>query len=180
MKKPIVVFVMLKTIALLLTGCGQSPENALKKAYGPQPYKDVSLLPHYNFSTFAGTVWKTKVKLALADVKRYTGAYDPVLLHPIHFDTTNPKYVSGPEKHIIADLPIGSRLKIGRLMQDQGVWGGVQVEAILENGTNSGKIVYLDEMLLEKNRFVWAGWSSSTNWGVNPDILELVNSTHQP
>jgi hypothetical protein len=29
-------------------------------------------------------------------------------------------------------------------MKDQGVWGGVQVEATLEDGTTPGRVVFFD------------------------------------
>ncbi len=71
-------------------------------------------------------------------------------------------------QQIIVVLPVGTRLRIERLMKDNGSWGGVQVTASLEDG----KVVYLSDYLLAKNRFIWPGWSDSKEWGVDPDMLE--------
>ena len=72
---------------------------------------------------------------------------------------------------IIAVLPVGTRLRIERLMHDNGAAGFVMVTATLLDATNSQKTVYLDGMLLaEENRFIRYG--SSTNWVVAPDMLE--------
>jgi hypothetical protein len=168
---------MCEMIIHFSSGCGQSsnPSAELAKLYRPQPFKDVTLSPEYNFSSFTGTVWKTKVKVAVADLKLYTGAYETILLPPMYFDVTHPQYTSRPEKHILAVLPPGMRLRIGRLMQDQGAGGRVQVEAVLEDGTNAQKAVYLDPQLLAENR--WArGFTPNTNWGVNPDMLEAAET----
>jgi hypothetical protein len=78
---------------------------------------------------------------------------------------------------IIAVLPVGTRLRIERLMKDNGDWGGVQVTASLEDAKiraslEDGKVVYLVPQLLAKNRFIWIGWSDSKDWGVDPDMLE--------
>jgi hypothetical protein len=50
-------------------------------------------------------------------------------------------------------------------MEDQGAWGGHSVEAVVEDGTNAPKAVYVDRLFLAKNYSV-------TNWGVNPDMLD--------
>jgi hypothetical protein len=171
MKSTILLFVMLNTGALLLSGCGQSPMAALKKAYSPSPDKDVTASPEYNFSSFTGTVWKTTVKMAIADLKRYTGAKDTMLLPPDCFDPTEPGYNPPAEMQLIAVLPPGTRLRIARLLQDQGVGGICLVEAVLEDGTYAQKAVYLGSSLLAGNRWI-SGPYSNTNWGVNPDRLE--------
>lgn len=69
-------------------------------------------------------------------------------------------------------LPVGTRLRISRLLLDNGDWGGVRVTATLENGTYSDYTIYLDRTLLEKNHFVWTGRYSSTNWACEPEIME--------
>ena len=91
---------MLKMTGLFLTGCGPSPETkaALKEIYKPRPDIDVTSSPEYNFSSFSGTVWKTKVKTALAEGKRYTGAPEIRLLAPHRFDPTEPRYIPNPER----------------------------------------------------------------------------------
>jgi hypothetical protein len=159
---------------VFLAGCGPSPEAAVKKLYRPSPDKDVTSAPKapkYNFSSFANTIWKTKVEVAIAGTKRYTGAPEVSLLAPERFDPTHPRYSPGSDMRIVAVLPPGTHLRIARLMQDQGAWGGVQVEAVLLDGTNSQKSVLLDPLLLSGNR--WArGPDSNTNWGINPDMLQ--------
>ena len=143
--------------------------------YKPQPFKDVTLSPEYNFSSFTGTVWKTKVKVAIVEVKLYTGAYETCLRY---WDEADPDYIAGPDDHIVAELAAGARLRIRRLTQDQGVAGFSQVEAVLEDGTNAQKEVYLDPDLLAGNK--WSGRRpetiSITNWGVNPDMLEAAET----
>lgn len=171
--KLIVMRVLITGLILLaVAGCDDSPESALRDLYRPHPYKDVTASPEYNFASFTGRVCKTKVGVALADVKAYTGRFELVLLAPIHFDSTRPDYTSGTETHIIAVLPPGTRLRIGRLMKDQGAWGGVQVEAILLDGTNAQKAVYLDGSLLARNKWSGGGLHARTNWGANPELLE--------
>jgi hypothetical protein len=133
-----------------------------------RPDTDVTTSPQYNFSKFAGTVWKTKVKVALVDLKRYTGRHDTALLPPQYFDTTHPEYMPPVDMQMIAVLPVGTRLRIERLMQDNGNWGGVWVTASLEDG----KVVYVERVLLAKNRFIFPGRSDSKDWGVDPDLLE--------
>jgi hypothetical protein len=131
---------------------------------------DVTSSPKYNFSPFAGTVWKTKVKVALADTK-WRGRHDLTLLAPKFFDPTHPEYTPSGGDKLIAVLPIGTRVQIERLMQDNGSWGGVWVTASLEDG----KVVYLSNLLLAKNRFIRRGQSDSEEWGVNPEMLEKAD-----
>jgi hypothetical protein len=175
MKNVILAITILAMILIFLNGCGQSPEVAMLKQ---RPDTDVTSSPQYNFKSFAGTVWKTKVKVALADVKRYNGWHEPTLLAPENFDPTHPEYRPPPDMdHIISVLPVGSRLRIERLMKDNGNWGGLQVTASLEDAKitaslEDGKVVYLVPQLLAKNRFIWIGWSDSKEWGVDPDMLE--------
>jgi hypothetical protein len=69
-------------------------------------------------------------------------------------------------------VPAGASLRIARLMKDNGAAGFVMVTATLLDGTNSQKDVFVSPHLLAKNQFVWPGWSSSTNWDVDPDIVE--------
>ncbi|MFL5242025.1 MAG: hypothetical protein ACJ8FY_07945 [Gemmataceae bacterium] len=155
---------ILAMLSFLLNGCGQAP-NLFKQP----PDTDVSSLPEYNFSAFAGTVWKTKVKVALADIKAYTGRHEITLIPPQSYDRTHPEYRPPPYmEEIKALLPVGTGLRIERLMKDNGNWGGVQVIASLKDG----KVVYLSDYLLAKNRFIWQGWSDSTEWGVDPAMLE--------
>jgi hypothetical protein len=147
---------MVAVIALFLRGGCRRPDT------------DVTLSPEYNFAPFAGTVWKTKVKMALADITGYTGRHEVTVVPPRHFDPTHPQYQPLAKMQMIAELPIGTRVRVERLMKDNGSWGGVQVTASLEDG----KVVYLLRRLLAKNQFMWPGWSDSTDWGMDPDLLE--------
>jgi hypothetical protein len=156
MKKVLFGIVILAMISILLNGCGRRPDT------------DATSSPRYNFSLFAGTVWKTKVKVGLADIKAYTGRHQVTVLAPEDFDPTHPKYRPPGDMQMIAVLPVGTRLRIEQLMQDNGNWGGVWVTASLEDG----KVVYLSDYLLAKNRFTWPGESDSKEWGVDPEILE--------
>src|SRR5712664_4145070 len=109
MKNVVLGIMILAMICIFLNGCGQSPEVAMLKQ---RPDTDVTSSPQYNFKSFAGTVWKTKVKVALADLKQYTGKHDLNLLVPKHFDPTHPGYTPAHHMQIIAELPIGTRLRI--------------------------------------------------------------------
>jgi hypothetical protein len=172
--KEVTFGIVILAIFIFSNGCGQSPEVAMLKQ---RPDTDVTSSPQYNFKPFAGTVWKTKVKVALADLEQYTGKHDLNLLVPMHFDPTHSEYTSVHSMQVIAVLPPGTRLRIERLIKDNGEWGGIRVAAELVDATDSQKTVYLDEMLLAKNRFVRTGWSDSKDWGVDPDMLEKAELT---
>ncbi len=150
MKKVLFGIMILAMIAIFVNGCRDS---------------DVTSSPKYNFSSFAGTVWKTKVKVALANTG-WRGMHDPSLLAPKFFDPTHPEYTPSRSDEIITVLPIGTRVRIERLMQDNVDWGGVWVMGSLEDG----KPVIVERHLLAKNRFLSTG--SSKDWGVDPDMLE--------
>jgi hypothetical protein len=152
MRKSILAVILLSATAYCMTGCRP-------------PDTDVSSSLSYNFSSFTNTVWKTKVKVALADLEQYTGRHALTLLEPRAFDSTHPEY-HPLNMRLIGVLPVGTRLRIGRLMKDNGNWGGVRATAILDDGRE----VNISEMLLAENHFFHN--SPSTNWGVNPDMLE--------
>ncbi|MDB6125215.1 MAG: hypothetical protein JWQ71_4208 [Pedosphaera sp.] len=157
-----IIHAMIASLALLfLVGC--------------RPDKDVTADPHYNFSSFTNTFWKTKTKTAIAGFKGHAPASQPqfILLPPDRFDPTDPNYIKIDFiGSIAAVLPSGTRLRITRLLQDQGNSGGVQVEAVVEDGTKAPKAVYLDRDFLANIRFASTGPTSNANWGVNPDMLE--------
>ncbi|HVU07396.1 MAG TPA: hypothetical protein VHG89_02500 [Verrucomicrobiae bacterium] len=178
MKNVALKIVMLAMASVFLSGCGKSSNKYLDelKNYKQPPDTDVTQSPEYNFSSFSGTICKTRVKVAVIDSKTYTGKHSLGLFPPETFDPTNPKYRPIQGMRIITVLPIGTRLRIDRLMQDNGEWGGVWVAATLENGTNSQENIYVDPRLLANNEFIPKGPSSSTNWGVNPDMLEAVTN----
>ena len=171
--------VMIMALAFVfLIGCEKS--NQYLKELKQQPDTDVTSAPKYNFSSFAETVWKTKVKVAVIDSETYTGKHSLGLFPPETFDPTNANYRPIQGMRIVSVLPVGTRLKIDQLMQDNGKWGGVWVTATVENGTNTQGNIYVDPRLLAKNCFIWAGWSSSKEWDVNPDMLEEVTNAPQP
>jgi hypothetical protein len=156
---------------LPLMGCGNPAEQAVKKLYKPSLDKDVTTSATYNFAPFAGTVWKTKVKTAIAEVKRYTGAMDISLLASLRFDPADPRYTPIRDMKIIAELPVGTRVRITRLMQDQGAGGNVEVEAMVQDGTNTERAVYVDQALLAPPAWTRGPGATST-WDANFDMLE--------
>lgn len=172
--------VIASAAVLFVTGCGNPAEVAVKKLFRPSPDKDVTVDPYYNFSPFTNTVWRTKTKTAIADTKRYTGAPELSLLAPERFDPTLSQYMPVADMKLIAVLPPGSRLRITRLLKDQGAWGGVQVEGVVEDGTNASKAVYVDGLFLANVRFASKGPTSNTNWGVNPDMLAPSGDSSLP
>jgi hypothetical protein len=164
--------------AMILAGCDQSSSKYINelKNYKQPPDTDVTLSPQYNFSSFSGTVWQTKVKMALADYKEYTGVYHIYLFVPDRFDSTQSDYRPLPGMGITAVLPPGTRLRVGQLIKDNGIGDQLWVTGTLVDTTNSEKTIYLDQLMLANNRFVSLGPTSSTNWGVNPDMLEAVTN----
>ena len=166
-----VILAMIAPVALvLLAGC--DPTAAVKPLFKPSTDKDVTTEPRYNFSSFTNSIWKTKTKTAIADLKRYTGAPEPKLLTPSRFDSDHPRYNPIHDMKIVAVLPPGTRLRISRLMEDQGAWGGVQVEAVLLDGTNANKAVYLDGFFVAGN--AWSrGPAENTKWDADPEMLEV-------
>jgi hypothetical protein len=136
-----------------------------------RPVEDLSASPQYNFDAFSGTVWKTKVKVAVADLKGEAEPETPrtYLLEPKAFDPNHPEYNPPGRMEIIEVLPVGTRLRIEQLMMKESfshtyTW----VTASLDDG----RVVCLSDWFLAKNRFIWPGWSDSKDWGVNPDLLE--------
>ncbi len=174
MKSTFLLIVTLNLPTVFLTGCGQSadPLAPVKKLYKPSPDTDVTASPKYNFAPFSGTIWKTKLKTAVAEGKRYTGAPETSLIVPSRFDPTDPNYRPVPGIKIIAVIPEGTRLRIERLMKDNGASGSVQVTATVEDGTNTQRTVFLDGRLLLNNMYLLFEMTKSTNWGVNPEFLE--------
>ncbi|MFL5242024.1 MAG: hypothetical protein ACJ8FY_07940 [Gemmataceae bacterium] len=164
---------MLAMLSFFFSGCGQAP-NLSKQP----PDTDVSALPEYNFSGFAGTVWKTKVKTGLADIKRSNGRHETYLLAPEDFDPAHPRYRPPPYMQLITVLPAGTYLRIERLMKSSGNWSGVFVTASLETSAleygkeEVRKEVNLSNYLLVKNRFIRDGSPECRDWGVDPDQLE--------
>lgn len=180
MNKAITLVVVLAMVLFCSGGCGKSPDkeskdldSAMENMYSPQQDKNVTSDPHYNSSAFAGTLCRTKVKVAIAESKRYTGLAQTKLLVPQRFDSAHPHYIPSDHMRIISILPVGTVLRIEKLMEDQGAWGGIQVEAVLVDGTNANKAVFLDGFFLVGNR--WSrGPTSNNRWDINPEMLEEV------
>ncbi len=160
---------------LCLSGCGEDPNVTALKNYKRKPDTDIGADPRYNFASFAGTVWKTKDKVALASVKEYTGERVTYVISPISFDATRPDYrpFDGGDLQIVAVLPAGVRLHVERLMRDNGIANLISVRVVVEDGTNAHQNVYLSERLME-NGPISANKLISTNWGMNPEFLEEV------
>jgi hypothetical protein len=145
---------VLMTVFPLLSGCSDS---------------DVTSSYLYNFSSFSGTEWKTKIKVAVAEIDG-RGLF---LIAPDSFDPTDTHYRPIAGCKLISVEPVGSRIRIARLMKDNGDWGGVRVTATLEDGSASPRTVYVERELLARNRFLYDGVTSpSTNWDVNTNIFE--------
>ena len=153
-----VLIIGLIMISIFLNGCGRQPDT------------DVSSEAKYRFSSFAGTAWKTKVTIALGDIKRHNNEQAMTLVPPKFFDPMHPKFTPLPNMRMISVLPVGTRLRIERLMKDNGIVGDLRATASLEDG----KVVYIDA-LLAKNRFLDPGDSDSKEWGVDPDMLEKAD-----
>ena len=160
--------------ALFLTSCGQSldPLAPVKKLFKPAADTDVTASPEFNFASFSGSVWTTKVETAVAELKRYTGAPETTLLSPQAFDQKHPQYTPPHDMKSVTILPVGTRVRIARLMKDNGAWGAVQVTANVEVGSNAPVTVFLSRRFLTDNVHVNRGPTTSTNWDVNPDMLE--------
>ena len=152
--------VMIAMASLLMNGCG------------PRPDTDVTTSPRYGFATFSGTEWTTKVPVAVVEVKSYKQTIDTCLVAPIHFDATNPHYNARPDQRILAVLPVGTRLRVDKLMKDNGNWGGLQVTVILCDGAYQERIIHLDRAMLNQNDFLLVDESLPKTWGVNPEFLE--------
>jgi len=127
-------------LSVFLNGCGQ--------AFRPAPDTDVTSSPKYKFSSFAGTRWKTKVKVALVDCEQYTGRHANTIVPPVCFDPAHPNFTGlSPNMQMIRVLPVGTRLRIERLMKDNGNWGGLRVTGSMEDGDG----VYLADRLFARN-----------------------------
>ena len=159
MKNVALKFVMLAAAISLLNGCGK-PSNKVAelvdeaKNYTQPPDTDVSKSPEYYFSSFAGTVWRTKTKTALVKMKLYTGRQVTAFVPPDAYDPTDPQYrpIQG-EWHIVTVLPSDAMLRIDSLIQDNGIGSPVYVIASLKNANSQATNLYLDAEFLANNSF---------------------------
>ena len=133
---------------------------------------DVTTSTNYNFSSFAGTVWKTKAPLAIEQVESYKGKQALVLFTSQFFDTNDPNYTSVPEAKMIRILPVGTRIRIEHLIEDHGLRGGVDVFGAVLDGTNTQSAVELGREFFSANWYVAYSSPKDTNWGANTNLLE--------
>jgi hypothetical protein len=162
MMKSTFVRIMMPAIALcLLTSCGRLEEE------------DVTLKPEYNFTSFAGTIWKTKVELAVEDSRRYTGERQLYLIALSRFDPSGSNYCGEGRDKIKTILPAGTLVRIDRYMKDHGIGNVNQVWGTVMNGEYAQKSVVVDMQLFENNQWLWIGWPNlSTNWGMDPEMFQ--------
>ena len=93
------------------------PARIIVGILNSRPDTDVTSSAEYNFSSFAGTVWKTKVKVAVADLKGTEPTPKTYLLEPKAFDPNHPEYTPPPAgMNIIKELPPGTHLRIEQLL----------------------------------------------------------------
>jgi hypothetical protein len=164
MKNAALKILLLAIASLFLNGC-QPPDT------------DVTKDPHYYFSSFAGTVWQTKTKTALVEIKLYTGKQVAWFSPPLVFDPSDPNYMPIVGMRVVTVLSAGARLRIDRLMQDNGEGSQVWVIASLENETNCQTTnLYVSPTFLANNSF-FRGPYTLHRWGVDSNYLEAVTNT---
>ncbi len=139
-----------------LSGCGR-------------PVEDLSSSPEYHFDSFSGTVWKTKVKVAVADINGTSPEPKTYLLEPKAFDPKHPEYTPPHNMQIIEVLPVGTRLRIEHLLMKKTfettfAWVTVSLD--------DGRVIRLSDAFLAKTGFSWRGKFDAKDWGVNSDLLE--------
>ncbi len=140
-----------------LSGCGR-------------PVEDLSSSPKYNFDSFSGTVWKTKVKVAVADLKGTEPTPKTYLLEPKAFDPKHPEYTPPPAgMNIIEVLPVGTHLRIEQLLMKKTF---ETTYAWVTASLDDGRVIRLSDAFLAKTGFGWRGKFDAKDWGVNPDLLE--------
>jgi hypothetical protein len=141
-----------------LSGCGR-------------PVEDLSSSPKYNFDAFSGTVWKTKVKVAVADLNgTHPTPLKNYLLEPKAFDPNHPEYTPPPGgMRIIEVLPVGTRLCIEQLLMKKTFETNY---AWVTASLDDGRVIRLSDAFLAKTEFSWREKSDAKDWGVNPDLLE--------
>ena len=164
MRKSVTSLITILTTSAILTGCG-SPHASNS---GTPPDSIVTSTQKYNFQSFSGTTWKTKTKTQLAGLKSYKGVIHVTLLPPDCFDSKHSNYrrLANVVK-VHNEFPTGTRIRIDRLLKDNGKWGGVWVTACLDDGQS----IYVESSFLEENAFLFPG-SDSLDWKVNPTLLE--------
>jgi hypothetical protein len=154
---------MMKTVLLWILGLSIAPVIFIAGC-GPS---DVSGSPEYGFSSFSGTVWKTKVKLAIGE-----SSGTKYILAPRNFDPSNPEYIPRVNSRVLFTIPAGTEVRIDRLLKDNGESGGVWVTATVVDGTKPPFTVRVDNLLLANNVFISRAPTRDRTWTMNPDLLE--------
>ena len=158
--------------ALCLSGCGEDPNVTALRNYKRAPDTDISADPRYNFASFAGTVWKTKDKTALASGKLYTGVRVSYLLPPIFFDASRTDYrAPDGDVQIMFVLPAGARLRVDRLTREHGIGNLKFVIGELSDGTNTHKNVIVTEGLIASGP-IHELRAFTTNWVMDAELFE--------
>jgi hypothetical protein len=180
MKNAAFKFLLLAMASLFLNGCGKSSRDAelinQLNNYKQPPDTDVTKNPDYFFSSFAGTVWRTRTKTALVEIKLYTGKQVIWFSPPLVFDPADPNYMPIAGMRVVTVFPAGARIRIDRLMQDNGIGSQVWLIASLENETNCQTTnLYVSPTFLENNSF-FRGPTSLHRWGVDSNYLEAATN----
>jgi hypothetical protein len=163
--------------SLFLSGCGKFPKDKELldelKNYKQLPDTDFTKNPDYYFSSFAGTVWRTRTKTALVEIE-YTSKQVIWFAPPLVFDPADPNYMPIAGMHVVTVLPAGARICIDRLMQDNGIGNQVWVIASLENEANCQTTnLYVSPTFLANNSF-FRGPITLHRWGVDLNYLEAA------
>jgi hypothetical protein len=93
--------------------------------------------------------------------QRTTGRHDIALLGPRSFDPEQPDYRPAVDMQMISALPIGTRLRIERLIKGGGVGGLLWVTGSLIDDEKTG---YVERALLARNRFITPGYADRVRW----------------
>ena len=130
-----------------------------------------------NFSKFAGTIWKTKVPIAIPSSGTDVASRECTVEYEQAFakGTANRNYFDG--KNLAeAILPIGTVVRVERLLQIVSEEGGLYVEMSIESGVNKGKKFRAPDSLFAPNRFLHPEVhpDASDTWAVASDKLESL------
>ncbi len=82
-----------------------------------------------------------------------------------------------PGVHFVGFVPAGTRLRFKKLWLDNGEGGLLWMTASLTNDKYRGKMVYVDESLLERNIFLHDG--PSRKWAVKPNFLKRADTPRE-
>lgn len=138
-----------------------------------QKDSDVTASAGYGFSTLAGSVWRAKTPVGLCVISDGDNLDRTYLFAPKSFEPTHPTYTPPHGMKVQAVLPVGTRVRLDRLMKDNGSWGGVRVTGTVVDGLHAGKAVWIGRDLLLENVFTSPGLEPRTKvWAVAPEILE--------